>query len=184
MLVYTGFRLASPKEFLNVYKIGREQLVIFVITIVGVLATDLLVGIAIGIAAKFVIHIFNGVPFRSLFKPYLDVETRGDNTVVIYARDSAVFTNWIPFKRQIEQLGLVQKNNVVVDLSGTKIVDHSVMERLHEMEMDFEQAGLQLEVLGLESHQQFSEHPHSARNAPSRASSALRSWPTTIWKRN
>jgi MFS superfamily sulfate permease-like transporter len=163
MLVYTGFRLGSPKEFLNVYKIGREQLLIFATTVVAVLATDLLVGMAIGIGVKFVIHVLNGVPMRSLFKPYLDVEARGDNTVVITARESAVFTNWIPFKRQIEQLGLVQQNNIVLDLSDTKIVDHSVMERLHEMELDFEQAGLQLEVLGLESHQQTSAHPLSTR---------------------
>ena len=87
MLVYTGFRLASPKEFLNVYKIGREQLVIFVVTIIGVLATDLLIGIAIGIAVKFAIHLFNGVPLASFFKPFLDVETRDDNTVVISATD-------------------------------------------------------------------------------------------------
>lgn len=163
MLVYTGFRLASPKEFLNVYKIGREQLVIFVVTIIGVLATDLLIGIAIGIAVKFAIHMYNGVPLASLFKPFLDVETRDDNTVVISCRGSAVFTNWLPFKRQIEQLGLVEQNNIVLDFSGTKMVDHSVMERLHEMEMDFEQAGLQFEVLGLDSHQQFSAHPHAAR---------------------
>ena len=45
MLVFTGFRLASPQEFMHMYKIGREQLIIFVSTIVGVLATDLLVGI-------------------------------------------------------------------------------------------------------------------------------------------
>jgi MFS superfamily sulfate permease-like transporter len=163
MLVYTGFRLGSPKEFLNVYKIGREQLVIFASTVVAVLATDLLVGIAIGIGVKFIIHMLNGVPIRSLFKPYLDVEARGDNTVVITARESAVFTNWIPFKRQIEQLGLIQQNNVVLDLSDTKIVDHSVMERLQEMELDFEQAGLQFEVLGLDSHQQTSAHPLSTR---------------------
>ncbi|MBI3838588.1 MAG: SulP family inorganic anion transporter [Planctomycetia bacterium] len=163
MLVYTGFRLGSPKEFLNVYKIGREQLVIFVVTVIAVLATDLLVGIAIGIGIKFMIHVFNGVPIRSLFKPYLDVETRGDNTVVIFARESAVFSNWLPFRRQIEQLGLVERNNVVLDLSGTKMVDHSVMEKLHEMEMDFEQAGLQLEIVGLESHRQVSDHPHAAR---------------------
>jgi MFS superfamily sulfate permease-like transporter len=163
MLVYTGFRLGSPREFLNVYKIGREQLAIFAITVVAVLATDLLIGIAIGIGVKLAIHLFNGVPLGSVFTPYLEVETRDDNTVVILAKGSAVFTNWIPFKRQIEQLGLVQKNNVVIDLSGTKMVDHSVMERLHEMEMDFDQAGLQLEVIGLDSHQQFSDHPFAAR---------------------
>jgi MFS superfamily sulfate permease-like transporter len=163
MLVYTGFRLASPREFINVYKTGIEQLVIFTCTLFAVLATDLLIGIAIGIFVKFVIHFLNGVPLRSFFKPYLEVEIRDDNTVVISAQGSAVFSNWIPFKRQIEQLGLFQKNNVVVDLSGTQLVDHSVMERLHEMELDFEQAGLKLEVIGLETHQQFSEHPHSAR---------------------
>ncbi len=163
MLVYTGFRLASPKEFLNVYRIGREQLVIFVVTVVAVLATDLLIGIAIGIGVKFLIHVYNGVPLHSLFKPFLEIETRDDNSVVISARESAIFTNWIPFKRRIEQLGLVQRNNVVVDLSGTKFIDHSVMERLHELEVDFEQAGLLLEIEGLDSHQQFSAHPRAAR---------------------
>jgi MFS superfamily sulfate permease-like transporter len=163
MLVYTGYRLASPKEFINVYRIGREQLVIFVVTVVAVLATDLLIGIAIGIGVKFLIHLLNGVPPRSLFKPYLDVEVRDENTVVISARESATFANWIPFRRQIEQYGLVQRNNVVLDLGGTKMVDHSVMERLHELELDFEQAGLQLEVLGLGSHQQLSSHPRATR---------------------
>jgi hypothetical protein len=37
------------------------------------------------------------------------------------------------------------------------------MEKLHELELDFEQAGLSLEIVGLDSHRQFSEHPHAAR---------------------
>jgi MFS superfamily sulfate permease-like transporter len=133
MLVYTGFRLASPKEFMNVYKTGVEQLIIFTGTVIAVLATDLLIGIGIGIALKFAIHMANGVPLRSLFWPYLDVSAASDNTVVITVRDSAVFSNWIPFKRQIERLGLVQRNNLIVDLAGTKLVDHSVMEGLHAL---------------------------------------------------
>ena len=62
MLVFTGFRLASPQSFVHMYHVGREQLIIFVSTIVGVLATDLLVGIAIGIGVKVVIHIIHGAP--------------------------------------------------------------------------------------------------------------------------
>jgi MFS superfamily sulfate permease-like transporter len=163
MLVYTGFRLASPREFINVYKIGPEQLVIFTSTIIGVLATDLLIGIGIGIAVKAAIHLLNGLPLSTLYKPYLEVSTPDENTVLISAKGSAVFTNWIPFKREIEQLGLAERNNVILDLSGTKLVDHSVMEKLHEMEQDFEQAGLRLEVVGLEGHKQLSEHPLAAR---------------------
>ncbi|MFM7521634.1 MAG: SulP family inorganic anion transporter [Planctomycetota bacterium] len=163
MLVYTGLRLASPREFINVFTIGSEQLLIFVTTIIGVLATDLLVGVAIGIGMKFVIHALNGVPLASFFKPFLDVTTLDDHTVQIDARGSAVFSNWIPFRRQIEQLGLVQGNDVVVNLAGTRLVDHSVMESLHELALDFQQAGRRLDVVGLEGHRQASAHPYAMR---------------------
>lgn len=163
MLVYTGIRLASPREFLNVYKIGREQLLIFVGTLIAVLATDLLVGVLIGIGIKVMIHMVNGVPVRSLFQPFLEVTSVGENNVVISAKESAVFSNWIPFKRQIEQLGLIQRNNLVIDLSGTRLVDHSVMEHLHEMEDEFTRAGLTFTVVGLDSHRQFSGHPRATR---------------------
>jgi MFS superfamily sulfate permease-like transporter len=163
MLVYTGFRLAHPKEFINVYRIGREQLAIFACTLIAVLATDLLIGIAIGIAVKFTIHIINGVPISSLFKPYLEVEQQGENACVIRAYKSAVFSNWIPFKRTLENLGLVQKQNITLDLSNTKLVDHSVMEKLHEMQSDFEQEGLTLDIVGLDLHVPVAKHDFSAR---------------------
>jgi MFS superfamily sulfate permease-like transporter len=163
MLVYTGARLASPREFQNVFRIGKEQFVIFVSTLVGVLATDLLVGVIIGIVVKFAIHLLNGVPVRSLFKPFLEVQARPDGRTVIKAKDSAVFSNWIPFRRQIEQLGLLQHSNLIVDLSETRLVDHSVMEKLHELQEEFEQEGLTLELSGLESHVKLSDHEASAR---------------------
>ena len=73
MLVYTGTRLAHPNEFLNVYRIGKEQLLLFVVTLVVVLATDLLIGVAAGIVLKMILHVANGVPLRSFFKAYVEV---------------------------------------------------------------------------------------------------------------
>lgn len=163
MLIYTGFRLTHPKEFLHVYEIGKEQLVIFVATLVGVLATDLLIGIMIGIGVKLLIHLINGVPIRSLFKSYIDVELEDENTAVVRARYSAVFSNWIIFRRKLIQLGIRERRNVIADFSQTKLVDHSVMEKLHELERDFEDAGLTLEVRGLEGHKQLSRHSLAAR---------------------
>lgn len=161
MLVYTGFRLASPKEFANVYMIGREQFVIFVVTIVGVLATDLLVGILIGIATKFLIHFMNGMPLSSVFQPPLSVVQRDDKTDVIHVREAAVFTNWIPLRRRIS--GVSADRDVVIDLSQTLLVDHTVMHKLHELEREFEQKHRRLEVVGLDEHHSFSTHPHAAR---------------------
>lgn len=171
MLVYTGFRLAHPREFVQVYHVGKEQLLIFVCTLVGVLLTDLLIGIVIGIAVKFVVHLINGVPIKSLFKPFLDVEEAGDQTYRVRAFGSAVFSNWISFKRQLEDIGLAQRNNLIVDFSDTKLVDSSVMEKLHELQRDFEQEGLSLTISGLDMHRQLSEHEFATRK---RALKALR----------
>ncbi|MCA9241206.1 MAG: SulP family inorganic anion transporter [Planctomycetales bacterium] len=168
MLIYTGFRLTHPKEFLHVYAIGPEQLIIFVSTLVGVLATDLLIGILIGIGVKLLIHIINGVPIRSLFKSYLDVDVE-DDVATVHARYSAVFSNWILFRRKLVQLGLVEGKNVILDLSQTRLVDHSVMEKLHELQGDFQREGLRLEVRGLEDHTQLSKHDFAARKQPKAA---------------
>lgn len=171
MLIYTGFRLTHPAEFLHVYEVGKEQLLIFVATLVGVLVTDLLIGIMIGISVKLVIHLINGVPIRSLFKSYFDVEIEGDDSAIVRARYSAIFSNWILFRRQLVRLGLLERRNVTVDLSQCKVVDHSVMEKLHELEGDFQSAGLKLEVRGLETHRQLADHELAARK---RTTSRLR----------
>lgn len=163
MLVYTGYRLAHPTEFIHVYRIGKEQLAIFVTTLVFVLATDLLIGVAAGIVLKLVIHVSNGVPVRSLFKPYIEVQEIDESTSRIVARESAVFSNWIPFRRQIEDIGLVQRRNLVVDVSDTKLVDHSVMEKFDEVERDFQQEGLTFRVEGLDSLRPVSDDAHAAR---------------------
>ncbi|MBM4001184.1 MAG: SulP family inorganic anion transporter [Planctomycetes bacterium] len=163
MLIYTGFRLTHPREFLHVYQVGKEQLLIFVSTLVGVLATDLLIGIAIGVVVKLTIHMVNGVPMWALFKPYLDIDMAEDGTAVVRAKQSAVFSNWIPFRRQIHRLGVDESRNVELDFTECKLVDHSVMEKLGELERDFADAGRILRVTGLEGHRPLSSHNHAAR---------------------
>jgi MFS superfamily sulfate permease-like transporter len=163
MLVYTGFRLAHPREFVHVYKIGREQLVVFVGTIIAVLATDLLIGIFIGIGIELLIQFINGVPLGSLFMPDAEVRQLDERTWLICPRRSAVFFNWLPIKNKIERFGLAQNMNIIVDLSQTQLVDHTVMEKLHQMEREFAERGIALAIVGLDDHVQLSPHPAAAR---------------------
>ena len=129
----------------------------------GVLATDLLIGVLIGVVVKFFVHLLNGLPIRTMFKPFLEVHVLDANTVRIDAQGSAVFTNWIPFRRQLCHLGLEMRNNITVNLDGVSLVDHSVMEGLHQLHEDFDREGLTLEVIGLEGHQAMSMHPFATR---------------------
>ena len=50
ILVRTGYNLAKPKMIRSVYKLGREQFMPFIVTVVAILFSDLLIGVGIGVA--------------------------------------------------------------------------------------------------------------------------------------
>jgi MFS superfamily sulfate permease-like transporter len=162
MLVYTGFRLANPAEFVRAYKIGSEQFVVFVGTIIATLAADLLIGIGVGIALKIAFHLRHGCPLGGLFRADVEVVPEGDRLAVVIVKRAAVFTNWLGLRAKI--LAAAEgRDEVVIDLSRTRFVDHSVMEKLHQLQEEFAHAGKRLSLLGLEGHIPLSPHPLAAR---------------------
>ncbi|MEN0109905.1 MAG: SulP family inorganic anion transporter [Planctomycetota bacterium] len=56
ILVSTGLRLASPAQFVHAWRDGTAPFVVFLTTLLGVLATDLLIGVAIGVALHAVLR--------------------------------------------------------------------------------------------------------------------------------
>jgi MFS superfamily sulfate permease-like transporter len=158
MLVYTGYRLASPKEFINTYKVGKDQLLIFVTTVVMTLATDLLIGIGAGVMVKIMLHVFSGAPLRSLFRAPVEVDDDGQ-VCTVKIREAAIFSNWIALKNKLASID--GERDLVIDLSGTHIVDHTVMTKLEELRRDVEGRGHVLKIVGLEDHQPRSNHPHA-----------------------
>jgi MFS superfamily sulfate permease-like transporter len=162
MLVYTGFRLASPAEFVRTYRVGSEQFMVFVGTIVATLATDLLIGIGVGIAMKVVILLRHGCPPLALLKTDIVVVPEGDTRVVLVVRRAVVFSNWLGVRGRILQEA-EGRTDVVLDLSHTRVVDHSAMEKLHLLGREFEETGKRLSVIGLDDHTPLSGHPLAAR---------------------
>ena len=164
MLVFTGYRLASPQEFIHMYHVGKEQFIIFVSTVIGVLATDLLMGVAIGICVNIVLHLKNGAPMPSLFKPQISLVRDEGCVVTVKVKDSAIFSTWIALKKTLESLA--SEPHVIVDLSDTFLVDHTTMSKLHEMEKEFQERQSRLEIVGLDHHQPLSKHPEAGRKKP------------------
>lgn len=161
MLVYTGFRLAHPREFVKTYKIGPEQLAVFLVTIVTILATDLLIGFLTGILLEFVIHAVNGLRPTAVVSSGVEViELPGKKYQMTVTR-AAVFSNWLGIKRKLDAVG--RDAEVTLDLSNARLVDHTVMEKLHELEAEFRAAGGQLHLTGLDEHTGLSAHPLAAR---------------------
>ena len=160
LLISVGYRLASPNEFFKTYKIGAEQLTIFVITIIATLATDLLVGVGVGILVKFFFHILNGASLKSLFKPHYEI-SETDSVYSVAVTEAAIFSNLIGFKKLFAQFKPGKK--VILNFSDAKIVDHSFMEFLHHYEEEYHHHGGQVVVQGFDYFQHFSNHPLATR---------------------
>jgi MFS superfamily sulfate permease-like transporter len=161
LLVYTGFRLASPREFAKTMELGWEQLAVFVITILGVLATDLLVGVFIGIAAKLVFHLAGGVSLGNLLKINYNIHQTAPDTYRIEVRGSAIFSNFIGLKTGVADVP--EGKTVIFDLTEADLIDHTVMEFMEHFRGDYIARGGHCEIRGLEHHEPFSDHPLAAR---------------------
>jgi MFS superfamily sulfate permease-like transporter len=161
LLVFTGFRLASPKEFAKAMGIGKEQLFLFVVTIVGVLATDLLLGVMIGIAAKFAIHMLRGVRANNLFKIYFVLEEMEDGSLLVEIVGAAIFSNFLALKTVLAGIG--KDRRVIFQLSNAYLIDHTVMEFLHDFQHNYEAQGGTCEFFGMEYQDTYSRHPLAVR---------------------
>ncbi len=159
MLIYVGFRLANPKEFAHMWHIGREQLAIFMVTIIVTLATDLLIGIGAGIALKLAIELINGVPLKNLFRA--DTEMKYENgQYLLKINGAGVFSNYLGIKKTLEKLP--KEAQVVIDANNTYYVDHTVMENLHHLQREFQQSGGKMIMEALVNHKPVSDHPFAA----------------------
>lgn len=174
MLIYTGYRLASPGLFRKTYKIGKEQIAVFLVTIVVTLAEDLLLGIAAGILVELLFHLFGGAPLTTLFRSIVSKEENGEQ-VLIRPENAAVFTNYLGFKKYIETLPAGK--DVVIDFSGSVMVDHTFMEQLHHFEERYHRAGGSVRIEGLDHLHPVSTHPLAARRLLRRVSAGRRTRP-------
>ena len=161
LLVFTGFRLASPKEFAKVMGVGKEQLFMFVVTIIGVLATDLLIGVAIGIVTKFAIHMLRGVRLNNLFKIHFVIERPNADSILVEIIGAAIFSNFMALKNALAHLE--QGKTVIFQLNNAYMLDHTVMEFIHGFQHNYEGQGGKCVFFGLEYHDTYSRHPLAVR---------------------
>ncbi len=161
LLVFTGYRLASPRVFKETHEVGIEQTVIFVTTVVATLATDLLIGVSTGILTKLVLHIGRGAPITGLFKSDLTVSEKSPGLFFVEVHGAAIFSNYISMKRRLDKIP--PGCEVVVDLSAARLVDHTVMDKLHHYAHDYATGGGSLDIVGLARHDSSSHHPLAAR---------------------
>jgi MFS superfamily sulfate permease-like transporter len=164
MLIFTGFRLASPKEFRHMAQISWKQLVVFVVTVIVVLLTDLLIGIGAGIVTEFIIIMFLVDKPMSILKVKSEEAVSGQ-VCRITLHDSMVFSNYLGIKKRI--LRNADCQDVIIDFANVRFVDHTVMANLTDLQAEFASKGKTLTFENLQRLQALSSHPLAPRTVNS-----------------
>jgi carbonic anhydrase len=123
VLIIVGYKLTKVSLFTQMFRLGQEQFIPFITTILGVLFTDLLKGIGIGMAfAIFYI-------LKSNYKNHFTKEEKQDEMIITLSED-VTFLN----KSGIQEMLLATKPNskLIIDGSKCKSIDHDVLEMLEE----------------------------------------------------
>ncbi len=161
LLVFVGWRLGSPKEFIKIYKIGIDQLIIFTSTVIMTIATDLLAGVAFGILVKIFIHLIRGLKIKEIFFTNVLVYNRKGAVVKIKVIRAAIF--WSIYKVKDTLYNLPNAKIIYIDLSDCIIVDHSMMEFLEHNQQEFADEGVEFNIIGIEKFSPESEHHLATR---------------------
>ncbi|WP_299210930.1 SulP family inorganic anion transporter [uncultured Dokdonia sp.] len=169
ILVYTGYKLASPVMIGKIFSIGREQLIIFFGTLITTLLVDLITGIIIGVVITFIIHVILTKSFtlfiRNVLKPnvlmFREAGGISENSYFVSVKHFCTFLNFYKLKDKLDAIS--EDTDVVVDFSMCEFVDHTVMENLHNYQELFSKRGGHFEVIGLDMHDTKSEHPFALR---------------------
>lgn len=127
ILIMIGYKLAKVKLFQQLYKQGWDQFLPFCATIVGVLLTDLLMGIGIGIA--FAVFFILKKNYHNNFLE-LESDVDGKKETILALSEEVSFLN---------KAGLIQTftnleegSTLIIDGTKSKTIDFDVLELIHE----------------------------------------------------
>jgi MFS superfamily sulfate permease-like transporter len=137
ILIFTGLKLAKPSLFAAIARQGFAPFAPFIVTLVGVLATDLLIGIVLGILCSVLLALY-----ANLRSPIV-LAQHGDHYLLSFRKDVS-FLGKVPLKHYLRQIP--DGATVIVDATRADFVDHDVRELLDAFVADAPLRAIAVEV--------------------------------------
>ena len=168
LLVYTGFKLASPSVFKQVYSKGTEQLVFFLATMIITVYTNLLVGLFGGLVLVLISHLLLArVPFRQFFKMVFnsgsDLISNQDGSYQLKIKGVANFLGILKINKLVTKIP--PSKNVIIEMSETRLVGVTFMDYIVDFLRAQKSSGGQVSIVGLDSHVSFCNHNRALKIA-------------------
>lgn len=154
ILIITGYKLTKGNIFKEMYQKGWNQFIPFMATVTGILLTDLLIGILIGL----VVSIF--YLLRSNFRNPFIIEKEtiySDETIRIELPNQVSFLNKATIKSTF--WGIPENSKVIIDASKTDYIDNDILEILQDFKsIVAPEKNIQLNMIGLKKEYQLIDH--------------------------
>lgn len=149
ILIMIGYKLAKPSLFKQLYRLGSEQFIPFLATVVGILVTDLLKGICIGIGFGIFYtlrHSYNNAYYME------DTVTTEEERAVhhIVLAEEVSFFNKASIIQALDAIPPYSK--VIIDCSKSKAIAYDVMEYIRDYSFNAKRKNIKVETINFTEH--------------------------------
>jgi len=154
ILITTGFKLASPALFKQMWREGRRQFLPFVITISAIVLTDLLVGVLIGLVVSivFILHSNLRRPLRRILEKHA-----GGDVLRIELANQVSFLNRASIEKTLYEVP--RGGHVLIDARSTNYIDPDIRDLISDFHDTTSKAhGVEVSLVGFKEHYDFNDH--------------------------
>ncbi len=162
VLVFTGYKLAYPKAVPGLLKFGKSEVMIYFVTIVTIVATNLLAGVLTGLALSLLklLYAFSHLEIRK-------VENGTENRTDLHLKGAATLIRLPLLAAELETLK--PNTHVHVHIDDLDYIDHACIDLLTNWDRQHRATGGSLEIewegLSKKYHQRSAAGVRAARRA-------------------
>jgi MFS superfamily sulfate permease-like transporter len=127
ILLMVGYKLSKFSLYQGMYRLGKEQFIPFIVTIIAILSTDLLKGIAIGMVVA--IYFILRKNYKHSYH-YIKEKHRDGDIITLILSEEVTFLNKGSISATLEQLP--EGSTVVIDGSKSLSIDYDVLEIIQD----------------------------------------------------
>lgn len=128
VLFIVGFKLAKPSLFKTMYQLGWKQFVPFIVTVVGLVLTDLLIGIALGLAVGIVVILIKS--YQNSHFLHIEDKGNGQNMIKMTLAEEVTFINKGAILKELDRLP--ENSYLELDVRKTRYLDNDIIEILED----------------------------------------------------
>lgn len=145
ILLVTGYNLTKPKLYRNMWSLGWKQFLPFILTIIVILSTDLLKGVAIGLLLSIFFIIRNN--FKTEYK-VSKTKKHETETFIIKLNSNVTFLNKVNLKKTLDQIP--PYSVLTIDGSDCNFIDYDILEIVSEYANKAHDRHIELHLNGIE----------------------------------